>query len=87
MKKNEHSIQNSTTSSRIFCQSPDIKEYRDELGEKEYRRQYHSIYSHTDYLLKNDIRYSGDDKKPDLDKIKEKYRKGVTDEILKEWLF
>lgn len=68
----------------------DMQEICNTIGYDKYTRDYRTIYCRTMYRAKNDIRssrkeYTNDKKK--LDEIKEKYKNGVTDKILKEWLF
>lgn len=88
MKKNEHSTRSLTNSSKTSGLS--LEEYKEFIGKEEYLKQYHKIYSNTAYSSKVDKRYSElkyTNSKQHLNKIKEKYKNGVTDEILKEWLF
>ena len=68
----------------------DMQEMCDTLGHDKYVNEYKAIYCKTAYRLKNDIRNSNKkykNNKKKLDEIKEKYKNGVTNEILKEWLF
>lgn len=63
----------------------ELEAYRRKIGEEEYNIQYHRIYSHSHNIRVYNTRYSGSkDVKPDLNKIKEKYKNGVTEDILKE---
>ena len=88
MKKKETSTQSLTNSSETSGLL--LKEYKEQIGEREYQHQYSSIYYLTKYRYEHDIRcshskYRNDENK--INEIKEKYKNGVTDEILKEWLF
>ena len=88
MKKNESSTQSSTNLLKTSGLS--LEEYKELIGKEEYRRQYLKTYARTVYSIKIDRRNSGmeyTNSKEDLDKIKEKYKNGVTNDILKEWLF
>ena len=63
----------------------ELEDYKQLLGKEEFYKQYHRIWSKGQDIRRYDKRYSGvKDVKPDLDKIKEKYKNGVTDDILKE---
>ena len=67
----------------------ELEDYRLEIGSKEYTREYNLIQMRTVYKMKQDIRDSGLKYKNSDDKIKdikEKYKNGVTKDILKEWL-
>lgn len=65
----------------------ELQEYQDLLGSKEYRRQYANLYNEA--KQHPDKRNSGKKYKNSLEKlqgIKEKYKNGVTPEILAEFL-
>lgn len=88
MKKKKPSTQSSTNSSKTSGLS--LEEYRKEIGSKEYRIQYSEIYYLTKYRYEHDVRHSHtkyENSKDKIDEIKEKYKNGVTENILKEWLF
>lgn len=68
----------------------ELDEYRLSVGIEIYEKEYNIIYSRTVYRTSHNIRHSGQEYKNNDDKIKnikEKYKKGVTDDILNEWLF
>ena len=88
MKKKEPSTQSLTNSSKTS--GPSLEEYKEQIGKKEFQYQYNEIYYLTKYRYEHDVRHSHtkyENDKDKLDIIKKKYKKGVTDEILKEWLF
>jgi hypothetical protein len=64
----------------------ELREYQSFLGKDEFWAEYHRIYSHTQNIRKYNSRYEETDTEPDLDKIRKKYKDGVTDNILREWL-
>lgn len=64
----------------------ELKEYQNQIGVKEYSKQYHKIYNLSKITNK---RFSGKDyenSEERLNEIKEKYKNGVTKEILDEML-
>lgn len=62
----------------------ELREYADRIGHDEYQRQYRILYQEA--KKQPDKRYSKDRKKTvDLERIREKYRNGITPEILDEW--
>jgi hypothetical protein len=67
----------------------EIRQYKEEIGDKEYHNLYCRLYSISKNIKKHNCRCSGSDPdiNVDLDKIKEKYKDGVTKDILSEWLF
>lgn len=65
----------------------ELEDYKQLLGEKEFWKQYYRVCSKTQNIREHNARYSkGKKVKPDLEKIKEKYKNGVTDDIIKEML-
>lgn len=65
----------------------ELEDYKQLLGEKEFWKQYYRVCSKTQNIREHNTRYSkGKKVKPDLEKIKEKYKNGVTDDIIKEML-
>ena len=87
MKKNEHSIQSLTNSSKTS--GPFLEEYREQVGRKEFQIQYNTLYYLTKYRYEHDVRnshvkYENDENK--LKEIKEKYKNGVTKDIINEML-
>ena len=68
----------------------ELNEYRLSIGIETYEKEYNIIYGRTDYRTKHNIRNSGQDYKNTDSKIKdirEKYKNGVTADILNEWFF
>lgn len=68
----------------------ELDDIRRELGPEKYNRIYNTIYCRTLRRSKSNIRYSEKEYTNDSDKIKtikEKYKNGVTADILNEWLF
>lgn len=64
----------------------ELAEYRDKIGEEEYRRQYYQLYSEA---KQHTQRHSGKEyinSKEKLEAIKQKYKNGVTDEILNDFI-
>ena len=62
----------------------ELREYAERIGRDEYRRQYRLLYEQASKYPNK--RWGGKRKRTiDLDKIREKYRNGVTPEILDEW--
>lgn len=69
--------------------SDEITEWHKEVGEKEYHRQYSRIWETSKYIQKTNVRasklnYTNNKKK--LDNIKEKYKNGVSDEMISDWI-
>ena len=67
----------------------ELREYQKELGFEQYRALYLYEANKVRRLMRNNIRHSGKDyvnSKEKLNAIKEKYRNGVTQEIMEEWL-
>lgn len=62
----------------------ELQNYRELLGEEEFWKQYYRVCSRTQNIREHNTRYSKSKVTPDLEKIKEKYKNGVTDEIIKE---
>jgi hypothetical protein len=66
----------------------ELREYQMEIGQKEYRRIQSSVCYRSKRILDNDLRASGkhyENTPEKLEAIKEKYRNGVTDDIMKEF--
>lgn len=66
----------------------ELREYQKELGSEQYRALYLYEANKVRRLMRNNIRHSGKDyvnSKEKLNAIKEKYRNGVTQEIMEEW--
>lgn len=64
----------------------ELRDYRELVGNKEFRRQYQCLYQEAVQCPK---RYSGKEYKNSPEKLKairEKYKKGVTDKTVKEML-
>lgn len=64
----------------------ELAEYRDKIGEDEYRRQYHQLYTES---KQHTQRYSGKkytNSKEKLEAIKQKYKNGVTNDILNDFI-
>ncbi len=59
--------------------------YRELVGEEQFWTEYHRIHSRTQNMRKYNSRYEEPAEKPDLNKIREKYKDGVTEDILREW--
>ena len=67
----------------------ELRNYQERLGVKQYRVLYLYEANKVRRLTKNNIRYSGKHYVNSVEKlnaIKEKYKNGVTKEILTEWL-
>ena len=67
----------------------ELRAYRDTIGADEYQKEYMYFYIATRQKMKVDIRHSKKryvNSEQKLNEIKEKYKHGVTDEILAEWL-
>ena len=67
----------------------ELRNYQERLGAKEYRALYLYNANKVRRLARNNIRQSGKhyvNSKEKLNAIKEKYRNGVTQEIMEEWL-
>lgn len=67
----------------------ELREYQKELGSEQYRALYLYEANKVRRLMRNNIRHSRKDyvnSKEKLNAIKEKYRNGVTQEIMEEWL-
>ena len=66
----------------------ELREYQMEIGQKEYRRILSYTCNRSKRILDNDLRASGkhyENTPEKLEAIKEKYRNGVTDDIMKEF--
>ena len=66
----------------------ELREYQKELGSEQYRALYLYEANKVRRLMRNNIRHSRKDyvnSKEKLNAIKEKYKNGVTQEIMEEW--
>lgn len=64
----------------------ELRAYQRRIGEEEYRKQYHRLYSEA---IQCNGRYSGKEYTNSSDKLKalrEKYKNGVTDKTVKDML-
>lgn len=64
----------------------ELAEYKDKIGKDEYRRQYNQLYREA---KQHTQRYSGKtytNSKEKLEAIKQKYKNGVTDDILNDFI-
>lgn len=67
----------------------ELRSYQKRIGSEQYRVLYLYEANKVRRLMRNNTRYSGNDyvnSKEKLNAIKEKYKNGVTKEILSEWL-
>ena len=67
----------------------ELRAYQKRLGTEQYRALYLYESNKVRRLMRNNIRQSGKDyvnSKEKLNAIKEKYKNGVTQEIMEEWL-
>ena len=67
----------------------ELKAYQERLGAKQYRALYLYETNKVRRLTRNNIRNSGThyvNSEEKLNAIKEKYKNGVTQEIMEEWL-
>ena len=67
----------------------ELKAYQERLGAKQYRALYLYEANKVRRLTRNNIRNSGThyvNLEEKLNAIKEKYKNGVTQEIMEEWL-
>lgn len=67
----------------------ELREYQIRLGVEQYRALYLYEANKVRRLMRNNTRFSGKDyvnSKEKLNAIKEKYKNGVTKEILTEWM-
>lgn len=67
----------------------ELRNYQERLGAEQYRVLYLYEANKVRRLTRNNIRQSGKDyvnSKEKLNAIKEKYKNGVTQEIMEEWL-
>ena len=63
----------------------ELRRYQKQIGAEEYRKQYQSLYLQAKYTKEK--RYSGrvyENSPEKLQAIKEKYKNGITNEILEE---
>lgn len=66
----------------------ELREWQLEIGQKEYRRILTYVCNRSARIRDNDLRASGkhyENTPEKLEAIKEKYRNGVTDDIMKEF--
>lgn len=67
----------------------ELRAYQKKIGSKEYRTLYMNVLNRTKQRTRNDIRHSKThyaNSEEKLNAIKQKYKNGVTKEILAEWL-
>lgn len=67
----------------------ELRVYQKRLGAEQYRALYLYESNKVRRLTRNNIRQSGEDyvnSKEKIKAIKEKYKNGVTQEIMEEWL-
>ena len=67
----------------------ELRAYQKRIGAKQYRTLYLYEANKVRRLTRNDIRHSGThyvNSAEKLDAIKQKYKNGVTQEIMEEWL-
>lgn len=66
----------------------EIEKYKQEIGVDKFREEYAYIYNLSDRIKKNELRYSrkryGNSQQV-LELIKDKYKNGVTEDILNEF--
>ena len=67
----------------------ELREYQSEIGQKEYKK-FQTNYCNKSARIRNyNLRASGkhyENNEEKLEQIKEKYKNGVTKEILSEWI-
>ena len=67
----------------------ELREYQSEIGQKEYKK-FQTNYCNKSARIRNyNLRASGkhyENSEKKLEQIKEKYKNGVTKEILSEWI-
>lgn len=67
----------------------ELADYANQIGRENYRKIYQYEANLARRKMKNDIRYSKQhytNSKEKLNSIREKYKNGVTQEIMEEWL-
>lgn len=64
----------------------ELKEYRNRIGTKEYRKEYHKLYSEVKQHKERYSKLEYENSKEKINQIKEKYKNGVTPEILAEFI-
>lgn len=72
---------------RKICDE-ELREWQSEIGQKEYRRILSYTCNRSKRIRDNDLRASGkhyENTPEKLEAIKEKYRNGITDDIMKEF--
>ena len=62
----------------------ELRQYADRIGHEKYRKEYLCLYNKS--KLHPNSRYSKKEKIVDLEQIKNKYKNGVTPEILAEFI-
>ena len=62
----------------------ELRQYADRIGHEKYRKEY--LYLYNKSKLHSNSRYSKKEKIVDLEQIKNKYKNGVTPEILAEFI-
>lgn len=66
----------------------EIEKYKQEIGVDKFREEYAYIYNLSDRIKKNELRYSRkryDNSQQVLELIKDKYKNGITEDILNEF--
>ncbi len=67
----------------------ELKEFQSKIGQMKYRQLANYVYNRSHRICKYNLRASGkhyENSEERLNEIKEKYKKGVTQEIMEEWL-
>ena len=64
----------------------ELKEYCDRIGRKEYRKEYCRLYSEAKQHKERYSKLEYKNSKEKINQIKEKYKNGVTPEILAEFI-
>lgn len=62
----------------------ELRQYADRIGHEKYKKEYSYLYNKS--KLYPNSRYSKKEKIVDLEQIKNKYKNGVTPEILAEFI-
>ena len=65
---------------------PELLQLRQEMGAKEYERVYHKLYNKVRYSNQRASGEHYENSKERIQAIKEKYKNGVTREILDEFI-
>lgn len=64
----------------------ELKEYMNKIGRKEYIKEYHRLYSEAKQHKERYSKLEYENSKERINQIKEKYKNGVTPEILAEFI-